>query len=155
MDHKIDDKYPKLLKIPLLNMEHNTVHILRKAIGNLQPIEVEDFEVSNIPWTTDGTADATNSPTELPSMLPESSLQPEHNSKKHSVVLQDAQIPQEAKDGLSSLLEGAYDSIISKSPTDVGRTNLFQMDIPTAGPPITCNCRTIHHMQTICNSIKV
>ena len=82
-------------------------------MGNLQPIEEEDFKVSNISGTTDGTADTTNSPTELPSMPPESSFQPEEDNIKHAIVLQDAQIPQEAKDGLSSLLEGEYKSIIS------------------------------------------
>ena len=30
-----------------------------------------------------------------------------------------------------------YSSIISKSCIDVERTNLFQMDKPTAGPPFT------------------
>ena len=148
VDHKIDHKYPKLLKTHLLNTEHNTIHIPRKTtIGNLQPIEIEDFEVSNISWTTDCTADTTNSPMEFPSMLVESSFQPEHNNTKHSIVLQDAQILMEAKDELSSLLKGDYNSIISKSPTDVGRTNLFQMDNPTSG--------TTHCMQTIPNSTKV
>ena len=85
--HKIGHKYPKILKIPLLNTEHDTVHIPRKTIiGNLQPIEIEDFEVSNILWTTDGTVDTTNSPTELPSMPPESHFQSEHNSTKHPAV---------------------------------------------------------------------
>ena len=69
--------------------------------------------------TTDGTADTKYSLAELPSMSPKSSFQPEHNNTKHSVVLQDVQIPQEAKDGQSSLLEGDYGSIISKSPMDV------------------------------------
>ena len=63
-------------------------------------------------------------------MLPESSFLPEHKNTKHSVVLQDSQISQEAKYGLSSLLAGDYNSI-SKSPMD-----LFQMDIPTTGLPI-------------------
>ena len=46
--HKIYHKYPKVLNIPLLNTEHNTVHIPRKTFTeNLQPIE-KDFEVSNI-----------------------------------------------------------------------------------------------------------
>ena len=31
VDHTIDHKYPKLLKIPLLNIEHNTAHIPRKT----------------------------------------------------------------------------------------------------------------------------
>ena len=84
--HKMDHKYPKLLKIPMLNMEHDTIHILRTIIGNLQPIEIEDFEVSNNSWTTDGTADTTNSPAGLPSLLHKSSFQPEHNKTKHSIV---------------------------------------------------------------------
>ena len=97
----------------------------------------KDTEVSNISWTQDHN-ETTNSPAELPSMPPESTFQPEHNNTKQSVVLQDAQIPQEAKDKLSSLLEGDYNSTVSKSHRDVGRKNLFQMDIPTMGPPTTC-----------------
>ena len=54
---------------------------------------------------------------------------------------------QEAKDGLSSLLEGEYNSIIFKSPTDLGRKNLFQMDTLVMGQQFL--------MQTIPNSIKV
>ena len=87
VDHKIDHKHPKLLKIPLINTEHHAVHFLRKTIpGNLQPIKVEDFKVSNISLTTYGTADTINSPVELPCMLLKSSFQPEHNNMKHSVV---------------------------------------------------------------------
>ena len=88
-------------------MEHDTIYIPQKAIiGNLQPIEIEGIEVSNMSWTIDGTADTTNSPVELPSMPPESSFQPEHNTTKYSIVLQDAQIPQETKDELSSIMRG-------------------------------------------------
>ena len=36
------------------------------------------------------------------------------------------------------LLEEDYNTIVSKSPMDVGRANLFQMDIPNVGPPIAC-----------------
>ena len=54
------------------------------------------------------------------------------------MVLEDAHIPQEAKNGMPSLLEREYYSIISKSPTDVRRTNLFEMDIPTMGLPVVC-----------------
>ena len=44
VEHKIDHRYPRLLKIPLFNTKHNAVHIPRKTIiGNLWPIEVEDF----------------------------------------------------------------------------------------------------------------
>ena len=41
---------------------------------------------------------------------------------------------------ISSLhyLKKDFDSILSKSPIDVGRTNIFQMVIMTTGPPIAC-----------------
>ena len=71
-------------------------------------------------------------------MPPESSFQPKQNGSKQMILLQDAQTPQEAKDNLSSILEGDYNSTVSKSPLDVGRTNHFQMDIPTTGSPIAC-----------------
>ena len=70
-------------------------------------------------------------------MLPGSSFQPEHNINRHSIVLEDAHIPQEAKDGLASLLEGEYNSIISKSLTDVGRINFFSNGYPNCG---TASC---------------
>ena len=63
-----------------------------------------------------------------------SSFQPDHHkSQRQSVILQDAQVPQEARDKLSSLLENDFDSIISKYSTDVGMTNLFKIDILTTG----------------------
>ena len=39
---------------------------------------------------------------------------------------------------LQHLLEAKYTSIVSKSTTDIGRTNLIELDIPTTGPPIAC-----------------
>ena len=132
VDHKTGHKYPKLPFILLLNMEQRTVQIWRKTvIGKLHPVDIIYSDINNISWTTDSTT-KTNKPVELPCLPPESSFQPEHNINRHSIVLEDAHIPQEAKDGLSSLLEGEY-NIISKSPKHVGRTNLFQMDISTEG----------------------
>ena len=72
-----------------------------------------------------------NKPADSPCMLLESSLQLNYNFRKHSIVLADAHILQEAKDWLSSLLEGEYNSIISKSLTDVGKPNLIQREMPT------------------------
>ena len=86
-------------------------------------------------WTKENSNTA-NSPTKLPSMSSESSFQPEQNNLKPSILLQDAQIQQEAKDKLSLLLDGDHDSTVSKSPMDVGRTNHYQINIPTTVPPI-------------------
>ena len=50
-------------------------------IGKLQPIEIEDIEVSNMSWTKENTNTA-NSPAELPNLLPESSFQSQQNNLK-------------------------------------------------------------------------
>ena len=52
------------------------------------------------------------------------------------MLIQDTQISHEAKDTLSSLPEGDYDSTVSKSPYGCIKKNHFQMDIPATGPPI-------------------
>ena len=78
----------------------------------------------------DKTKHTPNCPAELQSMPPESSFQ--------SNLLQDTKIPQEAKDKFSSLLEGVYDGNFIKITNWVRRTDLFQVDIPTAGPSIPC-----------------
>ena len=78
----------------------------------------------------------TSKPIELAYMPTESIFQPEHSNTKHSIVLEDAHIPQDTKEGLASLLKGEFNSVISKSAMDVGKTNLFQMDTPTAGLPV-------------------
>ena len=46
VDHKIHHNYPKLLNIPLLNTEYDTIHVPRKTvIGTLHLMEMEDIEV--------------------------------------------------------------------------------------------------------------
>ena len=65
-------------------------------------------------------------------MPPETSVQSEHNNTSQSIILQ------EARDELSSLLEGVYNSTVSKSSMNVVRRNLFQVDIQTAELPNAC-----------------
>ena len=88
------------------------------------------MEISIVSWSKENPKTAI-SPLELLSMPPESSLQLKQNGLKQLILLQDPQIPQEAKDKLSLLLEKDYDSIVSKSPMDVGRINLFQREAHT------------------------
>ena len=60
---------------------------------------------------------------ELPTVLLQSSFHPDpDNHNRLSVILNDAQAPQEVQDKLPSLLQNLFDSIVSKSSTDVGRT---------------------------------
>ena len=52
--------------------------------------------------------------------------------------MEDAEVPQQASDKFSFLLQNKFDSIVSYSCTDVARNNLFEMDTLTTGPPIAC-----------------
>ena len=72
---------------------------------------------------------------EVLTIPPQSSFQPGPDTQnKQSILLENPQVLQEAQDQLSTLLQDKFDSIVSKSPIDVRRTNLFNMDIPTTGP---------------------
>ena len=52
VDHKINQKYPKSLSIPILNTTYNRACILKATVFSaLNPIEIEITEVSNIAWT--------------------------------------------------------------------------------------------------------
>ena len=70
--------------------------------------------------------------------MPETSLQIEANKKDHErVKTPEAYVPEEVKKKLNTLLEGKYNDIMLKSATDIGRTNLIELDIPTEGPCIS------------------
>ena len=89
-----------------------------------------------------------NSPQEAKPLLPvfpdSSSFQTHtHNSNKSPIQLQDASVPLNIQCKLNTMLTSKFASIISKSPTDLGRTNLIEMDLPTTGPPVSTKSYTI------------
>ena len=65
--------------------------------------------------------------------IPDESLFHPNPSEKHTqpILKDDAGVLQEARDCLDDILK-------DKSPTEIGRTKLFKMDILTKGPPTTC-----------------
>ena len=72
----------------------------------------------------------------LPQM-PQTNLQLEVDKPNHpEISTPDADVLEEALINLQHLLGVMYNAIISKSATDVARTNLIELDIPTEGPPI-------------------
>ena len=66
-----------------------------------------------------------------------------HDSNKSPIQLQDANVPLEIQCKLNTMLTSKFTGIISKSPTDFGRTNLIEMDLPTTGPPVSTKPYTI------------
>ena len=80
----------------------------------------------------------------LPVFPNHSSLQTHaHNSNKSPIQLQDVNVPLEIQHKLHTMLTSKFTGIISKSPTDFGRTNLIEMDLPTTGPPVSTKPYTI------------
>ena len=74
----------------------------------------------------------------LPEM-PQTNLQLEADKPKQlEISIPGAEVPKKALFKLQHLLEAKYSTSISKSATDIGRTNLIELDIPTEGPPIAC-----------------
>ena len=131
-------------------MDYNRVYISRSNVFRmLKPVKIENAEINETSWTQ---IEKLNKNTvnnfkdfqyhlqndnEL-TILPQSSFKSEpSNGYRESAIVDDAQVPQEAKSKLSLLLQNKFDSIVSKSSTDVGRTNLFKKDIPTNGSPIS------------------
>ena len=61
-------------------------------------------------------------------------------------MLQDAEIPQAARDKLNHMINNQFTCIISNSSAaDFGRSNLVEMDLPTTGFPIASKPYTIPH----------
>ena len=152
VQHKFDHKMPLELKIPQRNTNERDVCITKDtaAIWTLQATnKVQD--ICSFKWrkwddTQEPVMPEAAQPEEtkqshksllLP--MPETSLQIEANKKDHQrVKMPEAYVPEEANEKLSTLLKGKYNDIVSKSATDVGRTNLIELDIPTEGPCISC-----------------
>ena len=66
-----------------------------------------------------------------------------HDSSKLPIQLQKANVPSDIQQKLNNMLTSKFIDIISKSPTDFGRTNLIEVDLPTSGPPVSTKPYTI------------
>ena len=66
-----------------------------------------------------------------------------HDNSKSPIQLQEADVPIKTQQQLHSMLASKFSNIISKSPADVGHTNLVEMDLPTIGPPVSSKPYTI------------
>ena len=66
-----------------------------------------------------------------------------NDNSKPAVMLQDANIPQDARDRLNHMINTQIACIMSQSTADFGRTNLVEMDLPTTGLPVASKPYTI------------
>ena len=63
--------------------------------------------------------------------------------KQPKISPPDADVPKKALLKLLQILEAKYSSIVSKFTTDIGRTNLIELDTPTKGALIACKLYSV------------
>ena len=67
--------------------------------------------------------------------MPQTNLQLEADKPKQpEISAPNTEIPKKAFNELQHFIEAKYSTIVSKSTTDIGRTNLIELAIPTEGP---------------------
>ena len=130
--HRKDHKTPKTLNIPIMNT-NNTTYIFTKnsPIATLMPVG-RCGEVQEVSWTQlqDNTARL------LPRIPSNTNPQLKPYAYNLARSIPDADILDEASDKLKELLNIKYINNMSQTATDIGWTNIMELDIPTEGPPI-------------------
>ena len=137
--HRIDHKIPQHLNIPILNTKKAPCSIGKNMlIASMCPAgkcnEAQEVSWSRLLCDTSKL---------LPRILQNTSLQLEPYTKALASSILDADIPEEARMKLQELLNKKYLQIISQNATDISRTNLMELDIPTEGPLIASKLYTV------------
>ena len=151
--HNIKNKQPQEMIVPLLNTVNSDVKLLKNTVlGSITKVENAEY-VENMPsttmWSTSDKAHDEGQPQQeakplLPVFPDHSSFQMHaHNNNTLPIQLQDANVPLEIQHKLNTMLNSKFTGIISKSPTDFGRTHLIEMGLPSTGPPVSTKPYTI------------
>ena len=151
--HNLNHKHPSELLIPLLNISSKEVKIPKNTIlGSINLINDVDA-IQEVSWKKiqDAKNEAVSNTAQDPQVhkllptFPENSNFQIHtnDNSKPAVMIQDADIPQNARDKLNHMINSQFACIISMSSADFGRTNLVDMDLPTTGLPLASRPYTI------------
>ena len=147
--------------MPILNTSTNYESIPRGTLlGTFEPVDEEINEIHTTSWTKlEGQMHQAHSQLrrkksykgalrralkegkESPELLPEyptdGSMEMETIMKRPEVNLEDAKDAYKWKSKVMNMLESKFTSIVSKSSTDIGRTNLHTLDVQvTEGSPV-------------------
>ena len=137
--HKIEHKQPQEMLIPLLNVMNSVVKLPKNTIlGSITKVHnaenVQHMYSLEHPHVKANVKTHPSDPM-LPAFPDHSSFTTHaHNSNKSPIQLQDANMPLDRQQKINDVLSSKFADIISKSPTDFGRTNLIEMHLPTSRP---------------------
>ena len=149
----IKNKQPQELIIPLLNTANTNIKLLKNtvlgSIARVDNVECIENVSSNTTQSISGKAhDETQLEQQVKPLFlvfpDQSGFQTHaHDNSKSPIQLQDANVLPVIQHKLNTMLNNKFTCIISKSPTDFGRTNLAEMDLPPTGPPMATTPYTI------------
>ena len=139
----------------MLNISNNEVKIPKNTIlGSINSITNVDT-IQEVSWqkihdTEEKAVKNTAQDPQVHKLLPifpeNSNFQIHANdSSKPAVMLQDAEIPQAARDELNHVVNNQFACIISSSSANFAQTNLVGMDLPKTGLPVASKPYTIPH----------
>ena len=138
--HNIEHKQPQEMQILLLNVMNSVVKLAKNTIlGSITKVNnAENVQHMYSPEHPHVKAKVKTQPSDplLPAFPNCSSFTTHAHNNKSPIQLQDANVPLDIQQKLNDMLTSKFADIISKSPTDFGRTNLVEMDLPTSGPPV-------------------
>ena len=144
MMYHIDNKMPRTLNVPILNTNNTISRLVKNSpIATLIPVGKCE-QIQWVKWS-----EVTQEPNLLrkPQFLPEipstTNLQFEPDTSNVSKSTPDSDISEIARKRLQELLDVKYNSIVSKSAADIGRTNLIKLDILTEGAPVASKLYTL------------
>ena len=127
----------------ILNTDNNPISLGKNALIGTLTRSAKVESIHNIDWSTLSNAKNTSNKTSskftrkkeftnqlIPRIPSETNIQLEADGQDRIKTLTpNANIPEQARAQLKELFETKYVSIISKSTTDIARTNLLELDI--------------------------
>ena len=79
----------------------------------------------------------------LPKIPANTNFQLESDNNNLCKSIPDVEIPDKARDKMKELFDIKYVNMMSQTATDIGRTNLIELDITAEGPPIASKPYTV------------
>ena len=137
--HRVNHKTPQHLNVLVLNTNNVYCSIGRNTpIASQHPVRKCE-ELQEVSWNSVHCKTSKL----LPQIPQNTNLQLEPDTKGLASSIRDANIPEVARMKLWELLDQKYLQIISQNATDIGRTDLIELDIPMEGPPIVSKAYTV------------
>ena len=136
--HKVNHKTPQYLNIPIL-IQTSFCNISRSSPLSTRELAGKHEETQEVSWNQVQCGNARL----LPEILEGTSLQLEPDTKPPLRSIPNADIPEEARAQPQELQDQKYINTVSQTATDIGRTNLIELDNSTEDSPITSKPYTV------------